>query len=115
MVQQPDRAPVLIHIGYHKTGTNWLQRHYFGDPRTGTKWVEKSGGDHPVRLLVQTRPLEFDAAASRRSSIRCLRCRNAGTGPGRLVRAALGPPFSGGHESKEMADRLRQVFPRRAS
>ena len=23
---------VLIHIGYHKTGTNWLQRRFFSDP-----------------------------------------------------------------------------------
>ena len=26
---------VLIHIGYHKTGTNWLQRRFFSDPATG--------------------------------------------------------------------------------
>jgi hypothetical protein len=112
MVQQPDRQPLLVHIGYHKTGTNWLQRHYFGDPRTGTKWVGKSPGDHPVRLLVNARPLEFDAAASRAPFEPLLEeARAAGLLPVVSYERLSGHPFSGGHDSKEIANRLKEVFP----
>ena len=45
---------VLIHIGYHKTGTNWLQRRFFSDPATGYRWLGKRPGSHPVRRFVQT-------------------------------------------------------------
>jgi hypothetical protein len=112
MAPQPDRAPVLVHIGYHKTGTNWLQRHYFGDSRTGTKWVEKSGGDHPVRQLVHARPLEFDAAACRAQFDPLLRrAETAGLLPVVSYERLSGHPFSGGHDSKEIANRLKEVFP----
>src|SRR6266511_2043126 len=107
-----DRPPVLIHIGYHKTGTNWLQRHFFGDSRTGLQWVGKSGGDHPARQLVRARPLEFDAAASRAQFEPLLR--RAGTEgllPVVSYERLSGHPFSGGHDSKEIANRLKEVFP----
>jgi hypothetical protein len=107
-----DRPPVLIHIGYHKTGTNWLQRHFFGDPRTGLQWVGKSGGDHPVRQLVQARPLEFDAAVSRAQFAPLLeRAWAEGLTPVVSYERLSGHPFSGGHDSKEIAGRLREVFP----
>jgi hypothetical protein len=105
-------VPVLVHIGYHKTGTNWLQRHFFGDTRTGTKWVGKSGGDHPVRQLVHARPLEFDAAASRAQFDPLLRSAEAeGLLPVVSHERLSGHPFSGGHDSKEIANRLKAVFP----
>ncbi len=105
-------VPVLVHIGYHKTGTNWLQRHFFGDSRTGLQWVGKSGGDHPARQLVRARPLEFDAAASRAQFEPLLR--RAGTEgllPVVSYERLSGHPFSGGHDSKEIANRLKEVFP----
>jgi sulfotransferase family protein len=103
---------VLVHIGYHKTGTNWLQRHYFGDPRTATKWVGKSGGDHPVRQLVHARPLEFDAVASRAQFDPLLRNAEAeGLLPVVSYERLSGHPFSGGHDSREIANRLKAVFP----
>jgi hypothetical protein len=107
-----DRPPVLIHIGYHKTGTNWLQRHFFGDPRTGLQWVGKSGGDHPVRQLVQARPLQFDAAASRAQFEPLLdEAEVSGLLPVVSYERLSGHPFSGGHDSKEIANRLKAVFP----
>jgi len=53
--------PVLLHIGYHKTGSRWLRFLFFGNPETGFGWVDKTGPDHPVRRLVGARPFEFDA------------------------------------------------------
>ncbi len=108
----PDRPPVLVHIGYHKTGTNWLQRHFFGDPRTGLQWVGKSGGDHPARQLVRARPLEFDAAVSRAQFEPLLRrAETEGLLPVVSYERLSGHPFSGGHDSKEIANRLKEVFP----
>ena len=31
--------PVLVHIGYHKTGTNWVQRVWWSKPKTVTASV----------------------------------------------------------------------------
>jgi hypothetical protein len=104
--------PVLLHIGYHKTGSRWLRFLFFGNPQTGFGWVGKTGVDHPVRRLVGARPLEFDAAESRNEFEPLLE---------RIVADELFPvvsferfsgnPFSGGYDSKEIADRLVQVFP----
>jgi hypothetical protein len=103
--------PVLIHIGYHKTGTNWLQRHFFV-PRTGLRWLGKSGEDHPVRRIVKVSPLEFDAAATRADFDHLLRQVEAeGLLPVVSFERLSGHPFSGGYDSKEIADRLAATFP----
>ena len=57
--------PLLLHIGYHKSGSGWLRRLFFSNPVSGFGWVGKKSRDHPVRRLVAARPFEFDAAASR--------------------------------------------------
>ena len=56
-------SSILVHIGYHKTGTKWLRAALFRDPATGYGWVPKDST--PVRALVRDRPLEFDPAATR--------------------------------------------------
>src|SRR5207249_4652293 len=58
-------GPVLLHVGYHKTGSGWLRRVFFCNPQTGFGWLGKDPGRHPIRRLVAARPLEFDAAAFR--------------------------------------------------
>ena len=58
----------ILHIGYLKTGTNWLQEEFFADPATGYRWLDKRPATHPVNLLIRARPLDFDAAAIRRES-----------------------------------------------
>jgi hypothetical protein len=32
---------ILLHIGYLKTGTIWLQEAFFDDPGTGHRWLDK--------------------------------------------------------------------------
>jgi len=103
-------GPVLVHIGYHKTGTKWLRAALFRDPATGYGWVPKDST--PIRALVRDRPLEFDPAATR-AGLEPLVAEVEATGLfpvvcwGRLA----GQAFSGGHDVKEIADRLRAVLP----
>jgi hypothetical protein len=103
-------GPVLVHIGYHKTGTKWLRAALFRDPATGYGWVPKDS--EPIRALVRERPLEFDPAATRaKLEPLVAEVEAAGLFPvvcwGRLA----GQAFSGGHDVKEIADRLRAVLP----
>lgn len=103
---------ILAHIGYHKTGTNWLQDVVFGDPATGLKWLGKKPLAHPVNRLIRERPLEFDAAVLRDAFEPLVaEIEAAGMLPVLSFPRLSGHPFSGGYDSKEIADRLKQVFP----
>jgi Sulfotransferase family len=102
----------LVHVGYHKTGSRWLRFLFFGNPQTGFGWVGKTGPDHPVRRLVGARPFEFDAERSRAEFEPLLRrIEDEGLFPVVSFERFSGNPFSGGYDSKEIADRLVAVFP----
>jgi hypothetical protein len=104
--------PVLVHIGYHKSGSGWLRRLFFSNPVSGFGWVGKQGSNHPVRRLVRTRPFEFDAAAFREEFARLIRAiEDDGLSPVVSFERFSGSPFSGGYDSKEIANRLADVFP----
>ncbi len=104
--------PVLLHIGYHKTGSRWLRFLFFSDPQTGFGWLDKTAPDHPVRRLVGARPFEFDAEAFRAEFDPLLgQIEDAGLFPVLSFERFSGNPFSGGYDSKEIADRLAAVFP----
>ena len=105
-------ARILAHIGYHKTGTNWLQDVVFGDPATGLEWLGKRPLSHPVHTLVRTRPLDFDADEVREAFAPLVaKVEAAGRLPVLSFPRLSGHPYSGGYDSKEIADRLKQVFP----
>jgi Sulfotransferase family len=103
---------LLIHIGYHKTGTNWLQRRFFSDPSTGYRWLGKRPGSHPVRRFVRDRPFEFEPDAVR-AALRPLiaEAEEAGLLPVLSLERLSGSALSGGYDSVRIADRLHQVFP----
>jgi hypothetical protein len=105
-------ARPLLHIGYHKTGTNWLQEEFFGDPRTGYRWLGKQPLTHPVHTLVRARPLDFDAGAVR-SEFQPMIAEAERAGLVSVVSfpRLSGHPYSGGYDSKLIADRLAEVFP----
>ncbi len=104
--------PVLLHIGYHKTGSRWLRFLFFSNPQTGFGWTDKTGPDHPVRRLVGARPFEFDPERSRAEFDPLLqRIEDDGLSPVVSFERFSGNPFSGGYDSKEIADRLAAVFP----
>jgi hypothetical protein len=105
-------SPILIHIGYHKTGSGWLRRVFFVNPDTGFGWIGKSKMSHPVRRLVAAGPFEYDAAASRREFDPLLqRVESEGLVPVIAFERLAGHPFSGGYDSKEIANRLAETFP----
>ena len=100
----------LLHIGYHKTGTTWLQRRLFGTPALGFAAFRKHDDVHA--RLVRPHALDFDAGA----------CRDyfdprIADVEGRSLVAVVsserlsGNPHSGGYDTKELADRLATVFP----
>ena len=102
-------APILIHIGYHKTGTKWLRGGLFLNKAAGYSWIDKDTA--PVRGLIREHPLEFDAEAARRDFEPLL----AEAETKRLMPVICwgrlaGQAFSGGYDTKEIADRLRAVF-----
>ena len=102
----------LVHIGYHKTGTNWLQDEVFGNPETGYGWLGKRPLTHPVHRLVRDRPLEFDADALRAEFAPLVRkAEDAGLVPVVSFPRLSGHAFSGGYDSRELADRVHAVFP----
>jgi hypothetical protein len=103
---------VLIHIGYHKTATNWLQRRFFSDPATGYRWLGKRPGSHPVRRFVRDRPFEFDPVSVRVALEPMLHeAEQAGLVPVLSLERLSGSALSGGHDSTRIADRLHEVFP----
>jgi sulfotransferase family protein len=102
---------ILVHIGYHKTGTNWLQRELFRAD-TGYRWLGKRPRSHPVRRFVRDRPLEFDPVEVRRAfDPMVAEVEEAGLLPVVSLERLSGHPFSGGFDSDRIAERLVQVFP----
>jgi Sulfotransferase domain len=102
-------APILIHIGYHKTGTKWLRGGLFLNKAAGYRWIDKDTA--PVRGLIRAHPLEFDPEAARRDFEPLL----AEAETKRLMPVICwgrlaGQAFSGGYDTKEIADRLKAVF-----
>lgn len=104
-------ARVLFHIGYHKTGTTWLQHHLFRDRDAGFLSVDWREVDAKA-IFVRQDPLCFDAARARRQFQREL---------GRAAESNLtfvisherlsGHPAGGGYDSRDIADRLGDAFP----
>jgi hypothetical protein len=111
--------PLLIHIGYTKTATTWLQHHLFGDPATGFGWLETNGDrpgrpdrNSPVRRLVSLSSLDVDTAALREDFAGLIGSVDAkGLVPLISLERLSGSPFSGGHDSAEIAERLARLFP----
>jgi hypothetical protein len=102
---------ILVHIGYHKTGTSWLQRELFRG-ETGYCWLGKRPRTHPVRRIVRDPPLEFDAASVRQAFDPLIaEAEQAASLPVVSLERLSGHPFSGGFDSDRIAERLVDVFP----
>lgn len=95
----------VIHIGYHKTATTWLQWHL---------WRRKDLGLYRVKYLPKfhgIHPLQFDAAAYRAAYREAFK-----EVPDDAIAVVSnermsGHPHSGGFDSRDIADRLKAVFP----
>jgi len=95
----------LLHIGYHKTGTTWLQQIFFPECDEFSVFAHTDIYKH----FVEPNALDFCAEASRgffQDKINAI-----SNIPVLSFERLSGSPFSGGRDSKEIADRLVQVFP----
>src|SRR5687767_1679237 len=101
---------VFVHIGYHKTGTTWFQRHFF--PNHGSLSYEVPYKE-VVQQLVYPNPLDFDTKVAREHFQPALRrAEKAGKTLVLSAERLSGNPHSGGYDSKEIADRIKSVFPK---
>jgi Sulfotransferase domain len=104
--------PVLVHVGYHRTGSSWLQKNLFAQPHTGFRWTGKAKDDDPVRRLITARWSEFNPEKLRRRfQHRFDEIRKFDLAPVVSFERLSGHPCSGGYDSAEIASRLQQVLP----
>lgn len=101
----PQATDVVLHIGYHKTATSWLQKRVF--PLLSGVYVA-----HQTRAVfeqfVSVNPFQFDPLGTRDRVVR--------DAPADCVlmissERLSGHPTSAGFDSRVLADRLHQVFP----
>lgn len=101
----------LIHIGYHKTASSWLQRRVFPNAPS----LHYAAGPHepgsPLRnLFFETNSFDYDPDKARKFLEPRIK------DPGDRVPVISherfsGGPYSGGHDSKLTAHRLHEIFP----
>jgi hypothetical protein len=106
-------APLLIHIGFHKTGSTWLQKSFLNDPSRGFSHAHAEGKRSDIaRLLAVPDPLCFDAREARahfRDYVDAIRANEVT--PVISHEILSGYPSSGGRDRCMIADRLRATFP----
>jgi Sulfotransferase family len=97
---------LLVHIGYHKTGTTWLQREVFSSPATG---FSQLGGAH---RLISVNAFGFKPRKVRKlMERRIAEVHDRGLTPVLSSERLSGAPHFGGYDSEIIADRLAAVFP----
>lgn len=101
------RAP-LIHIGYHRAGSTWLQRFLFAEAPAGFAQPFDRRADIASHLILPN-SLDFDAEAARAHF--AARLDQGGLVPALSAERLSGYPDSGGYDSAEIARRLQAVFP----
>ncbi len=105
-----ERREMLLHIGYHKTATTWLQRHVFD--RSSGSFASPCSFLDQVDHLVKPHPLEWDEAAARRFFDERVRAIEAdGLVCAMSNEAFSGNPHGGSFQSVEIARRLHALFP----
>lgn len=97
--------PVLFHVGYHKTGTTWMQRRLF-KPDYGYSQVL----DHGEVAQYITRPhrLDFEPDGAR---TRIMANLDAAKIPVVSSEIMVGNPLWGGRESVDFAERIQAIAP----
>lgn len=106
------RSPrVLVHIGYHKTGTTWFQGALFARPELGfVPWTAPRGAVHA--LFCRPGPFEEGPPELARDLVAQA---EAATGAGKVFVVSherlSGYPASGGYDARSIADRLKTYLP----
>ena len=98
----------LLHIGYHKTGSSWLQKCVFENAKAGFSRVRGL----KKLSLVEANPFDFEARkVSKKIEPRIREAQARNLVPVLSRERLSGNPHSGGYDSKIIADRLAAVFP----
>lgn len=98
----------IIHVGYHKTGTTWLQRQLFRREERGFAWFSLAA----KRNFVWADDFEFEPNRYRAEfGAEIDRAWETGRVPIISSERLSGNPHSGGFDSRRLADRLQAVFP----
>lgn len=113
-------APYLIHIGYAKTATTWLQTYYFTRREAGFSFVRERkaripngiGGKSPGRYIMELPLFHYDPPAVRKVVDELFAAdRAAGLTPAISNEQLSGSPPAGGWPASEHAWRLASSFP----
>lgn len=108
--RMPRRTVPLLHVGYQKTGSTWLQREFFPSRKTGFELV--AGVDELQLALVRPPSLAFDPEAPRQAfAARLEAVRERGLVPALSYERLSGNPHHAGRDGGWMAERLQAVFP----
>lgn len=100
--------PLLVHIGYHKTATTWLQAQFFRDHHGFRKVLDH---EDVFRLITGPHGLVFDPGAARKELEERIALVPAGMVPVVSSELLSGNPFFGGRESDVFAERLYSIWP----
>ena len=101
--------PVLLHVGYHKTATTWLQNRVF---RPEFHFWQVMNHKEIFDTVIAPHGLDFDPARARKIIAERAAKAPAGVAVDVISLEALsGLPFTGGRESDDLARRLKAVLP----
>lgn len=106
------RAPVLVHIGYHKTATSSLQKQLFSAPDAPFATPHGERKYILSNRIVLPQPMTYDSAETRDLYTNFLENSiDSGKVPVFSHERFSGYPASGGFDSTIIADRLQRTFP----
>lgn len=103
-----ERSPSLVHIGFHKTGTTWLQSGLFRSEPFNIAWDSMA----IARTIVLTHTLDWCAETVRDELSRCAETETPGSTVDVMSWERLsGSPHAGGYDSGIIAKRLHELYP----
>lgn len=107
-----ERAPLLIHVGLHKTGSTWLQKQLFSDRKRGFSDSLGESRNQLKRRMITPDPLFYDAGATAKHyAPRLAAARQAGLTMVISHERLSGHPSAGGRDRCMIAERLHATFP----
>jgi hypothetical protein len=96
---------MLIHIGFHKTATSWMQQRWYPrHPRLAVPFDYWEIAEH----LVYPDPLHYDATATREWFLAAAPADRVSV---LSAERLSGTPHAGGYDRVEIADRIAETFP----
>lgn len=107
-VIRPDSTPLLIHIGYHKTATTWMQDVLF---KPACSFRPLMSHEEVFAHISGPHPLVFDPEPVRALLAARMAATPQGHAPVVSSENLSGNPFRGGQDSPETARRLHEIAP----